>query len=189
MTRFIEQAIARAGLDGVMPARARGDLDTVRALLASAGEVDLLVLGAIADAVRAEEVGDVVRVFPDTSADVLWIDEAPNELALLRQVALARITGPRAVRVGLDWGQHGLELAQVALGFGVTDLTGPITRKSGALISTDELTKVKGKGMVARASLKRREIAALIGNAGRTSEFLEETPSVAHDGREEAAHA
>ncbi len=174
MTRFVEQAIARAGLAPILPARERGDLDAVRSLIASLGEIDLLALGAVADAVRTREGGEVVRVHPTASSDVLWVRDAANELELLRAVATARITGPTAARIGVDWGEKGFELAQVALGFGATDLTGPITRKSGLLISEDELKKVKGQGMVAASALRRREIAALIRNAGRSCEFIDE---------------
>jgi hypothetical protein len=176
MTRFVEQAIARSGLSPVQPARRRGDLESVRALVRSLGEVDLLALGALADAIRTEENGDVVRIHPAASSDVQWI-EAKSELELLRSVALARLTGPVGARVGVDWGREGLELAQVALGFGATDLTGPITRKSGTLISEDELKKVKGQGMVAATALKRRELAALVRNAGRSCEFTDEVAS------------
>lgn len=191
MTRFVEQAIARAGLAPVLPARERGDLDAVRALVASLGEIDLLALGAVADAVRTREAGEVVRVHPAASSDVLWIRDAVNELGLLRAVAVARVVGPIAAPIGVDWGDKGLELAQVALGFGATDLTGPITRKSGHLISEDELTKVKGQGMVAASALKRREIAALIRNAGRSCAFVDEAgagPSISSSGAE-AVHA
>ncbi|MBX3205850.1 MAG: hypothetical protein KF764_12325 [Labilithrix sp.] len=191
MTRFVEKAIARAGLADVVPARARGDLGAVHALVASLGEIDLLALGAVADVVRVSEGGDVVRVHPTASSDVAWIRGAASELELLRAVAVARITGPVGGRVGVDWGEQGLELAQVALGFGATDLTGPITRKSGDLIADDELKKVKGQGMVAASALKRREIAALVRNAGRTCEFTDETGArvSAASGEREAAHA
>lgn len=195
MTRFVEQAIARAGLSPVLPARRRGDLDAVRALVESLGEIDLLALGAVADAVRTEENGDVVRIHPTPSSEVQWIPEGKSELELLRAVATARITGPVGVRVGVDWGRQSLELAQVALGFGATDLTGPITRKSGTLISEDELKKVKGQGMVAATALKRREIAALVRNAGRSCEFTDEpaadNPSATASSAtsNEAAHA
>lgn len=177
MTRFVEQAIARAGLSPVQPARRRGDVDAVRALVTSLGEIDLLALGAVADAVRSEECGEVVRIHPTPADDVQWIVEAKSELDLLRAVAVARVSGPIGARIGVDWGRQGLELAQVALGFGATDLTGPITRKSGTLISEDELKKVKGQGMVAATALRRREIAALVRNAGRSCEFTSARPS------------
>ena len=102
MTRFVEQAIARAGLAPILPARERGDLDAVRSLIASLGEIDLLALGAVADAVRTREGGEVVRVHPRASSDVLWVRDAVNELELLRAVAIARITGPTAARIGVD---------------------------------------------------------------------------------------
>lgn len=194
MTRFVEQAIARAGLSSVVPSRRQGDLEAVCALVDALGEIDLLALGAVADAVRSEECGELVRVHPTASGDVRWLTGAPSELELLRAVALARITGPVGGRVGVDWGEQGLELAQVALGFGATDLTGPITRKSGALIADDELTRVKGQGMVASTALMRREISSLVRNAGRVCEFVSARPSSAVGGAgvveaEEAIHA
>lgn len=177
MTRFVEQAIARAGLAPILASRARGDLESVRALFASLGEVDLLALGALADVVRATESGDVVRVHAAADPEVMWIRDAKSEIGLLRAVATARVTGPIKASIGVDWGRHGLELAQVALGFGATDITGPITRKSGEIIHEDELRKVKGRGMVAATSLKRREIALLVHNAGRSCEFADERPT------------
>jgi hypothetical protein len=189
VSRFVDGAIEAAGLSAIRPARHRGDLDAVRALLSPrvAAGIDLLVLGALADAIRSVESGDVVRVHDAASAAVTWVREVTSELALLRAVAIARITGPIAASIGVDWGRHGLELAQVALGFGATDLTGPITRKSGLLISEDDLRKVKGEGMVARAALKRREIAALVRNAGRTCEFADAAGKTLTT-HEEAAH-
>lgn len=188
MTRFVEQAIARAGLAPILTARAQGDIAAVRTLLASQREIDLLILGALADEVRMREVGGLVRVHPAASGEVAWITDGTSELDLLRQVATARITGPVGGRVGVDWTVRGLEVAQVALGFGASDLTGPITRKSGVLIGEDELKKVKGQGMVARAALRRKEIAALIRNAGRECEFTDEGPAV-RGAVEEVAHA
>jgi hypothetical protein len=186
VTSFIETAIERAGLGGILPARRRDDLATVRSILASHPDVDLLILGAIADAARKEECGDVVRVHPrgvdePLPSGVEWISrDGRTELDFLRAIAIARITNPRRTPIGLDWGTTGLEVPQVARGFGATDLTGPITRKSGDLIDADALKKVKGKGMVAQTSLKRLEIAALLQNAGRVCQFVDEAkPTVA----------
>lgn len=181
MSQFIERAIERAGLGLLLPARRRGDLDAVAALLREHTTVDLLIVGAIADVIRQEECGDVVRVHPNTpSSDARWIvREGKSELDLLRAIAVARITASRAARIGVDWATQGLEVQQVALGFGATDLTGPMTKKAGDLIDSGDLKKVKGQGMVAVASLRRREIAALIHNAGRVCHFTDEaTPSV-----------
>jgi len=193
VTSFVERAIERAGLGGVLPARKRGepdDLDRVRALLTPT--VDLLIVGALADAIRAEECGGLVRVHPTAAPDVQWFErEGRSELDLLRAIAVARITSARGAKIGIDWGTQGLEVPQVALGFGVTDLTGPITLKSGDLIDADDLKKVKGKGMVAKTALKRLEIAALIQNAGRSCQFTDETAPMPVVPRkiEESAHA
>ncbi|MDB5214714.1 MAG: hypothetical protein JWO86_2641 [Myxococcaceae bacterium] len=189
MSRFVEEAIAKAGLLPVLAARRSGDLDTVRSTLTSWGAADLLVLGAVADAVRTEDVGDVVRIYPVglAESDVTWVDASAqaSELELLRAVAVARIAGAgaggKAPRIGVDWSKCGMELAQVALGFGASELRGPITRKSGLPIYADEKTKVKGQGMVELSSIKRQEIAALVRHAGRLPMFVdEETQETAH---------
>jgi hypothetical protein len=192
VTRFIDRAIENAGLGDVVQARRDGDLSRARLAVEVAGTIDLLVLGALADSVRALENGDVVRVHETADGAVRWVRaleaEPPSELELLRLVALARITGEIGAAIGVDWGRHGLELAQVALGFGATDLTGPITRKSGLVILDDDKRRVKGEGMVAASALKRREIAALVRNAGRTCEFVER-PSVSGVSAAEVVHA
>ena len=183
MSRFVEQAIERAGLGAVFEIRRTGDLAQIPGLLEAAGQVDILILGALADALRAAETDDVVHVHPHAEPGVVWVPKGASELDVLFAVATARITGPRHARIGVDWGETGMELAQVALGFGATDLTGPITRKNGALISEDDLKKVKGQGMVHATALKRKEIAALLKNAGRACVFTDEpaTPARAHD--------
>lgn len=183
MTRFVEEAIAKAGLLPVLAARRSGDLETVRTTLTSWGAADLLVLGAVADAVRAEDVGEVVRIHPAShhEGDVAWVDASvhSSELEFLRAVAVARIAGRGAgagkgARIGVDWSKCGMELAQVALGFGASELRGPITRKSGLPIYADEKTKVKGQGMVELSSIKRQEIASLVTHAGRLPMFIDE---------------
>ena len=104
---FIERAIESAGLGAVLPARRRGDLAMVRSLFAVRPDVDILVLGALADAVRAEECGDVVRIHPRAQDEALpdgvtWIARTDRtELALLRQIALCRILLPRGARIGI----------------------------------------------------------------------------------------
>lgn len=187
-SRFVEQAIARAGLGAIFEVRAAGEVTKVAGILAGAGDVDLLILGAVADELRKREASNVVHVHPEASTGVVWVERTASELDLLRAVALARITAPVGARIGVDWGSAGLELAQVALGFGATDLTGPITRKNGALITAEDLKKVKGQGMVQASALKRREIAALLTNAGRECVFTDEAtvPKNAHEA--EAAH-
>jgi hypothetical protein len=182
LSRFIEEAIAKAGMAPVLAARRAGDLDTVRGTVTSWGAADLLVLGAVADAVRVEDVGEVVRIHEHASrasapgdAEVTWVDASvhASELEFLRAVAVARIAARSGARIGVDWSKCGLELAQVALGFGASDMRGPITRKSGLPIYADEKLKVKGQGMVELASIKRQEIGALVTHAGRLPVFVE----------------
>ncbi|MBS2019183.1 MAG: hypothetical protein JST00_40320 [Deltaproteobacteria bacterium] len=183
MTRFIEEAIARGGMGPVLASRRAGDMAAVRASQASWSKADLLVLGAVADAVRAEDVGDVVqvheRVREGEGGGVTWVDVPPgtSELDVLRAVAVARISAGAKARIGIDWSRYGLELAQVALGFGASDLTGAITRKSGLPILDDEKKKLKGQGMVDLKSIKKKEIAALVTYAGREPVFVEAQPS------------
>jgi hypothetical protein len=182
VSRFIEEAIAKAGMAPVLAARRAGDLDTVRGTVTSWGTADLLVLGAVADTVRAEDVGEVVRIHEHASrgvaggeAEITWVDASvhTSELEFLRAVAVARIAARNGARIGVDWSKCGLELAQVALGFGASDMRGPITRKSGLPIYADEKLKVKGQGMVELASIKRQEIGALVTHAGRLPVFVE----------------
>lgn len=178
MSRFVEQAIARAGLAPVLAARRAGEIEAVRSTMDAWENADLLALGAVADLVRAEEVGAIVPIHKaGEGAGVLWIDlprAGATDLDLLRATAVARIAGPAKARVGIDWGRHGLELAQVALGFGASDLRGAITKKSGLPILDEESRKVKGQGSVSLASIKKAEIALLVKHAGRLAEFADE---------------
>ena len=183
--RFVEQAIERAGLGGVLRARRAGDLETVRATMDEWKDADLLVLGAVADLVRSEEVGDEVTIHKGGEGKgALWIEVSTSELDVLRAVAIARVASARAARIGVDWSRYGLELAQVALGFGGSDLRGVITRKSGLPILDDESKKVKGQGNVSLASIKKAEIAALVKHAGRIAVFVDEAPKA----QEASAH-
>jgi hypothetical protein len=186
VTRFVEEAIARAGLTPVLEARRSGDLETVRASVTTWGAADLLALGAVADSIRVDDVGEVVRIHERTrvaadagdasSTDVAWVETSPDasELDFLRAVAIARIAARKSARIGVDWGQRGMELAQVALGFGASDLRGPITRKSGLIILEGEKLKLKGQGMVELRSIKKQEIGALVTHAGRLPVFVDE---------------
>lgn len=189
MTTFIEEAIGKAGLGPVLAARRSGDLETVRTTVASWGAADLLVVGAVADIVRAEDVGDVVRIHPAGHRDarspreaaagepeVQWVETSAgsSELELLRAVAVARIAARKGARIGVDWSARGMELAQVALGFGASDLRGPIQRKSGLVVLEGEKLKLKGQGMVEVTTIKKQEIGALVTHAGRLPVFVDE---------------
>ena len=210
MTRFVEEAIAKAGLLTVLSARRAGELDKVRATVTQWGAADLLALGAVADSVRVDDVGEVVRIHesarvatdarpsdtPDaqeSTSGVTWVEAPANasELDFLRAVAIARVAARKGARIGVDWSQQGMELAQVALGFGASDLRGPITRKSGLPILEGERLKLKGQGMVELRSIKRQEIAALVTHAGRLPVFVDGATllaaPVARESQEEVA--
>jgi hypothetical protein len=184
VTSFLEEAIARAGLMRLLSARRDGDLETVRATIASWRGADLLVFGAVADLARAGDVGEAAWIHASRAPEVRWVD-ASSGLGLLREVAVVRIA--HGGRVGVDWSRHGLELAQVALGFGASDLRGPITKKSGLPILVAEGKRVKGEGVVDLASLRRREIVRLVACARRTAVFVDDVRLPA--GEEGAAHA
>ena len=180
MSTFVEEAIAKAGLMPVLTARRSGDLETVRTTLTSWGAADLLVLGAVADLVRADDVGDVVRIHQREplagEPDVQWVETSSgaSELDFLRAIAVARIAARHGARIGVDWSVRGMELAQVALGFGASDMRGPIQRKSGLVILEGEKLKLKGQGMVELSTIKKQEIAALVTHAGRLPVFVDE---------------
>jgi 2-iminoacetate synthase ThiH len=175
MSAIAEQAIRREGLGPILEARRARDLDGVRALAAALETADLLAVGALADHVRADEAGDVVRVFanarPEASADSIEVHTTKGSetagIDFLRRVAIARITGPIGARVRVDWSEVGLELAQVALGFGASELLGPIATKRGLTIADDATKKVKGEGMVSLQRLKTDELAGLVRRSGR----------------------
>lgn len=179
-TRFIDRAIADAGLLPLAEARRAGNMEVVRANADVLRDADLLVLGAIADGLRAAEVGDVVRIHHgELAAEVVWVSPpetagGAGDLDALREVALMRILSPRETCIGVDWSRLGLELAQVALGFGASELRGSITKKNGLPILASDARKVRGAKLVDLASIKRREIAALVRNAGRVPSFTDE---------------
>ncbi|HEX3345681.1 MAG TPA: hypothetical protein VHS09_13955, partial [Polyangiaceae bacterium] len=149
MSALVDRALDAAGLSAFLEARCTDRLD--------AGDIerlhraDLLALGALADRVRASEVGDEVRIFTQTAAEDAGAVVLPRMkadvtgLELLREVAIARITGPRAGRVRVDWTRAGLELAQVALGFGANELCGFIANKRGLPMAEGEMLGVVGK--------------------------------------------
>ncbi len=179
MSALVERALAAAGLSAIADARACGDLARVLELSSVLETADLLAVGALADRVRAEESGDVVRVFAnvaaDTGPDVVTVSlegDARGGFAILRRVAVARVTGPFAARVRVDWSESGLEIAQVALGFGASELVGPIANRRGLPIADGSTVKVKGEGMVGVATLKKKELASLLALAGRRALFV-----------------
>jgi hypothetical protein len=197
MSKLVDRAIDAAGLGAVLAARrATAPLDAHFARLRAA---DLLALGALADQVRAEEVGPEVRIHTGApSADAASIvlprgDAEMTGLELLREVAIARITGPRGAHVRIDWDRCGLELAQVALGFGADELVGLIATKRGLPIADGELLGVGKKSRRELAQVvKRKELAACVERAGRVPLFVRPDGAVESieggDGFEEGEH-
>jgi 2-iminoacetate synthase ThiH len=187
VTALVDRAIAAAGLGGVLEAR-RGGGELGDAHLATLRGADLLALGALADRVRADEVGDEVRIYTDaadetsggaaTSPPVIVLPAEGRELTgleLLREVAIARVAGPAGARVRVDWTRCGLELAQVALGFGANELAGRISNKRGLPLAEGELLGVgKRSRMEAADMVKRKELAGFVRRAGRTPLFAQE---------------
>jgi len=110
--------------------------------------------------------GAAVVVLPRDGEELTGLD-------LLRQVAIARITGPRGAHVRVDWTRCGLELAQVALGFGADELVGFISTKRGLPIADGELA---GSGKRTRRELaqvvKRKELASYVERGGRVAVFI-----------------
>jgi len=168
MTPLVERVLLREGLLEVLETR-RASQNIGPSLERRLRDADLLALGALADIVRCDEVGGAVRIHLGTAApsDAL----RATGLELLRAVAIARVMGPRAARVCVDFGASGLEIAQVALGFGASELVGPIANRRGLPIADDAQKKVKGKGMVALKALKQEELAMLVRRAGREPVF------------------
>ena len=177
MSALAEEAIVREGLWPILEARRARDFEGVRAMAPALERADLLAVGALADVVRAEESGEVVRVYanvaPEESADAVEVRRDRDAgadgagMQFLRAVAIARITGPRGARVRVDWSEIGVELAQVALGFGASELVGPIANKRGLTIADDATKKVKGEGMVSLQAMKQRELGGLVRRSGR----------------------
>jgi hypothetical protein len=181
VSSLVTQAIAAAGLDDIVSARRLGALSPLQ--VERLRQADLLALGALADAVRAEEVGADVKIFadgapapsPDERLVVLPPEgsSALTGLELLREVAVARVAGPRAARVRVDWARCGLELAQVALGFGASELAGPIANKRGLPLAEGEMLGVgKKSGWEPADLVKRRELAAGVERGGRVAVFV-----------------
>jgi hypothetical protein len=180
VTALVDKAITDAGLAPLLDARRSGPLSDAHVALLRT--VDLLALGALADRVRSDEAGPevVVRTSGDPETPGAGVPSvllpAPGQeltgLELLREVAIARVRGPRGARIGVDWTACGLELAQVALGFGANELHGAIANKRGLPFADGELLGVGKKSRLEPAVVaKEREIAGFVRRAGRTPVF------------------
>jgi hypothetical protein len=172
---LVDRAIDGAGLSSLLATRRAGMIgEGDRARLRQA---DLLALGALADRVRREEVGDEVRIYappPDHDGAIVLPrdDRELTGLELLREIAIARVTAPRGACVRVDWTRCGLEIAQVALGFGANELAGHIASKRGLPIAEGELAGVGKKSRLQLAHVvKKMELAGFVRRAGRTPVF------------------
>jgi hypothetical protein len=163
----VDRAIADAGLDGWLGRRLARDLsvDDARAMEERFASIDLLVLGAMADRVRAAEVGDVVRLHlqrPSSGEGVVLVsdfDPAAGGHAFVRRVARARLLGSPGISVRIDVDAVGVEIAQVGLAFGANELVVPMRR---SIVTTE-----------ADAVVRERELAALVRTAHRTPRVVE----------------
>jgi hypothetical protein len=176
---LVDRALDAAGLTTVLAARRAGRKIDVPA--AGLRDADLLALGALADRIRAEEAGDEVRIYlsdpPDDDERVVIVPAEGSDvtgLELLREVAIARIAGPRRARVRVDWARCGLELAQVALGFGADELVGRVANKRGLPLAEGELLGVgKRSALLPAEVVKRNELAGFVVRAGRRPLFVD----------------
>jgi len=180
---LVRKALETAGIFGIARARLAGETlpDDARAKLEAA---DLLALGALADAVRAKVAGDVVRFVGRERKGALpvvhWVrrDEPGRDrsgLDLLRRIAVARVLSPDDTRIGVNYTDTGLEIAQVALGFGASELTGVLANKRGLPIADDATKRVKGQGQVSAQLLQQKELEQVLAYVGRRAVFVDET--------------
>jgi hypothetical protein len=168
MSRLVQERLERAGLLAWLELRARkGALEPeFRDRLES---IDLLTIGAAADLARRRECGEEARIYvpltppPNESLLVVGSGEPARGSHLLRRIAVLRLTAPIGLRIVVDFGVVGLEIAQVALSFGASDLAGPIASRRGLpLAEVDE----------ARKLFKRAEIAGYVERAGFRPVFI-----------------
>lgn len=181
MSPLIRKALESSGLMEIAKARLAGATlpDDAREKLSSA---DLLALGALADAVRTKVAGDTVRLFGAKGAGraaIRWIrrDEPGTDgagLGLLRRVAVERVLSGDDVHIGVSYTDTGLELAQVALGFGASELTGVLANKRGLPIASDATKRVKGQGQVSAQLLQQKELEQVLGYVGRRAVFVDD---------------
>jgi hypothetical protein len=175
-TRLTFDATERAGLAHVWDLV--DELETVSAKDVTKLEAaPLAVVGALADHARELWCGERVRILPPAvsarePAAILALRVGDTGLALLREVAIRRLTTPATMHVRIDWAATGMELVQAALLFGADEIVGSIATKAGLPLAD----------RAARA-LRRADVAGLVKRAGRLPVFVSE------NGRESAIDA
>jgi 2-iminoacetate synthase ThiH len=166
-SKLVSDLVERAGLAPLLASRERGVVPSGDDATRLVEEVDILALGAAADVARRRECGEETRIHvpaaPLPATDLAVIGAPVGGTALLRLVARERLLGPIGRRIVVDFGAIGLEIAQVALSFGATDLAGPIASRRGLpMVDADDQKKL----------VKRREIAAFVERAGFRPVFV-----------------
>jgi hypothetical protein len=170
-SRIVDRALAEAGLDRWLARKLAGDvLEGDRAWIEERiPTLDPLVLGALADRVRLAELGSTVRVHLrrplDAAAELPRFDPVAGGIAFLRAVARARLLGAAGAKIRIDVDDVGLQLSQVCLAYGASELIAPQKKRS---IVTDA-----DGDAAAEAILRERELAALVRAAGREPLIVE----------------
>jgi hypothetical protein len=128
-------------------------------------QADLLAVGALSDYVTRSECGETVRIHvpspprPSTSVIVLDDRESLGGTELLRKIAILRLLGPPALCIVFDWAALGWELAQIALAFGASELSGPVLCVE--------------RSATGRKAVDRARVIALVHRAKKTPVFVE----------------
>jgi|GraSoiStandDraft_24_1057298.scaffolds.fasta_scaffold347453_2 hypothetical protein len=167
-SKLVTELVLREGLLPLLTSREGGQRPALADVERIVDGCEILALGAAADTARRRECSDEVRIHvpfaPASNAEVLVLGPAVTlrGTALLRHVAKERLLGPIGRRIVVDFGALGLEIAQVALSFGATDLAGPIASRRGLAMIDDDPKKV----------VKRREIAGYVERAGFRPVFV-----------------
>src|SRR5712671_5231762 len=136
-SKLVAAALDREGLCSVLASREHGETTNSPAVLQTLERADMLALGAAADIVRRRECGEDVHIYvpsPPLETNALLVIDARESLrgtALLRKIATLRLTAAIGSRIVVDWGALGLEIGQIALCFGASDLAGPIASRRG----------------------------------------------------------
>jgi hypothetical protein len=180
MHTLIDRALAREGLTALLELRLAGTLDAAAraSLAARLDAIDVLLLGAMADRVRARDRGDVVQLHLDRPADlgapgVVEFGAAEAKLSgqqLTREVARARLLGVAGLTIRMDVPALGLTRAQLGLPFGADALIAPLGELGFAVF--DDEGEADGQRRI-EDLLRERELASVIVGAGRTPRVVE----------------
>jgi hypothetical protein len=175
-SKLISELLERQGILPLLAMRERGSIPKGPETHELLSACELLALGAAADIARRRERGDEARIYVPTAPAagegvvVMGASEPTRGTAFLRRVATLRLTGPIGLSIVVDWGALGLEIAQVALSFGATDLAGPIASRRGLpMLDLEDQKKL----------VKRREIAGFVERAGFRPVFVAKDASPA----------